>query len=219
MYKQLTFTLALAAFSGAALAQPAAWEIKVTNNTPAQTFTPLIVMAHSAEYDMFEVGQPASEALEAMAEGGDTGPLAQEAEFFATSTESNGALLGPGESTSVVVKGRVGQSRLSLAGMLLPTNDTFIAIKSAPLPRFFENTHMVPAYDAGTEDNDQSCQHIPGPLCGGEAISASGGEGFVHISNGFHDLGSEDAEGFEVLSPITYDWRNPVATVRVRRID
>jgi alkaline phosphatase len=41
------------------------------------------------------------------------------------------------------------------------------------------------------EMNDQSCQHIPGPRCGGEAVSAESGEGIVHIGNGFHDLGQE----------------------------
>jgi hypothetical protein len=82
-------------------------------------------------------------------------------------------------------------------------------------------TYEVPAFDAGSEANDQNCANIPGPRCGGAGSSPgtnAGDEGFVHISNGFHELGSMDDIGNEILGPLTYDWRNPVATITVRRI-
>lgn len=83
---------------------------------------------------------------------------------------------------------------------------------------------LVPAYDAGTEYNDQNCAYIPGPQCGGggEGYSAGpgeGDEGFVHIGNGFHDLGEKDQSGNEILDPKTYDWRNQVARITVRRME
>jgi hypothetical protein len=40
----------------------------------------------------------------------------------------------------------------------------------------------------------------------------------VFIGNGFHDLGEQDEAGNEVLGPFLYDWRNPVALVKVRRV-
>ena len=70
------------------------------------------------------------------------------------------------------------------------------------------------AYDAGSEDNDESCAHIPGPIeCGGmgEPFSEGLAEGFVHVSNGIHGVGD--------LQPSMYDWRGAVAMVRVVRID
>ena len=75
----------------------------------------------------------------------------------------------------------------------------------------------VNAWDAGTEANDQNCLHIPGPRCGGEALSAPAAtdEGYVCLSNGFHDLG--DGTG-EVLKPSEYTWNNPVALVTIKRI-
>ena len=82
-----------------------------------------------------------------------------------------------------------------------------------------EQERLLQAYDAGTEDNDQSCANIPGPRCGGEGFVSGGGEGFVHISNGFHDLGDTDENGAEVLGPATYDWRNSVARITVKRIN
>jgi hypothetical protein len=65
--------------------------------------------------------------------------------------------------------------------------------------------------------NDQNCANIPGPRCGGEGTSPApqpSDEGFVHVGNGFHDLG--DAPG--VLAPAHYDWNNPVAIVTIRRV-
>ena len=71
--------------------------------------------------------------------------------------------------------------------------------------------YYLKAYDAGSEANDQLCRNIPGPVCGGEGVSEpdEGDEGFVHISNGFHNLRGN------ALKPQDYDWRNPVARVTV----
>jgi hypothetical protein len=105
--------------------------------------------------------------------------------------------------------------------MLIPTNDTFFALDSFVLPIVGAKTRSVPAYDAGTEANDQRCATIPGPRCGGEGHSPvpdDGDEGHVHIGNGFHELGTDDGQGGEVLTPFAYDWRNPVARITVRRL-
>lgn len=104
--------------------------------------------------------------------------------------------------------------------MLIPTNDTFVSLNSVELPRFGQRTYVALAYDAGTEANDQNCANIPGPRCKGEGVSApaDSDEGFVHVSNGFHELGSADDPDNEILGPMPYDWNNPVAMVTVRRI-
>ena len=68
-----------------------------------------------------------------------------------------------------------------------------------------------PGYDAGSEPNDEDCDNIPGPVCGGEGASPDeGGEGFVHIQAGIH--------GIADLDPAERDWRNPVAEVTIRRV-
>jgi hypothetical protein len=105
--------------------------------------------------------------------------------------------------------------------MLIPTNDTFFALNQQRLPLRGSATYLVPAYDAGSEANDQNCANIPGPRCGGAGSSPGnneGDEGFVHIGNGFHELGSVGENGAEVLGPLMYDWRNPVARITVRRV-
>ncbi len=59
--------------------------------------------------------------------------------------------------------------------------------------------------------NDESCDDILGRVCGGEGADLSeDGEEFIHIHAGIHGIGSLDES--------EYDWRNPVATVSIRRI-
>ena len=70
---------------------------------------------------------------------------------------------------------------------------------------------MALGYDAGTETNDELCATVPGPACGGEALSpADSGEGFVSIHNGIHGMGD--------LNAALLDWRNPVAKVTIHRV-
>lgn len=103
--------------------------------------------------------------------------------------------------------------------MLIPTNDTFMAVRSVRLQARNQRVVFAPAYDSGTEANDQNCRNIPGPRCQGVGNSPGtnvGDEGYVHIGNGFHELAPNVAG--DILSPLTYDWRNPVAEIIVERI-
>jgi hypothetical protein len=219
MFKQSIAAIGLIGLSSLAAAQSGRdYMVTITNITPGQTFTPQFVATHTRDFSMFELGAPASEAVEIMAEGGDTAPLMDDVANFATDVTTIDGLLGPGESASTVITARPGRNVISVAGMLIPTNDTFFALNGMRLPSRGEIVYFVPGYDAGTEDNDQSCANMPGPRCGGEGFSAEPGEGFVHIGNGFHDLGDIDENGAEVLGPVVYDWRNSVARIEVRRV-
>ena len=196
------------------------YEITITNITKGQTFTPQLVVTHSSSVRLFSLGQPASPALEVLAEGGDTQPLTDLLRNRGASPQTIGGLLGPRETAMVFVEATRGQV-LSLAAMLIPTNDTFVALDRLRLPFYGTSRHVAVAYDAGTELNDQNCANIPGPRCGGAGVSSGtqdGDEGYVYVGNGFHELGADDGDGNEVLGPLAYDWRNPVALVTVRRV-
>lgn len=149
-----------------------------------------------------------------MAEGGNTGPL--EAQLSAMKvvgdTASSGGLLDPGDSVTLIVAGGGRFDHISLVSMLIPTNDAFFALNGVKAPKGRNTTRLVsPAYDAGTEPNDESCDNIPGPVCGGEGTDLDeDGEGFIHIHAGIHGIGSLDES--------ERDWRNPVAAVSIRRI-
>lgn len=206
----------LVVFSGLATAQPSAmFEVKITNITPMQAFTPQLVVTHEQSTHLFVLGGAASAELEALAEGGMTGPLSDMVANTAYDMQTSTGLLMPGETTTLTLVAHPSRGYLSVAAMLLPTNDTFVALDAVRLPTARKPaTYMLQAYDAGTEFNDQLCDSIPGPLCGGEAISAASDsdEGFIHVGNGFHEMGEE------ALSPHTYGWGSSVAKVEVTRL-
>lgn len=200
------------------------YEVTITNISKGQTLTPQLVTTHAPHVELFALGSPVSLGVEILAEDGNTAPLTEELESKGRSVsdiKTIGGLLGPGETSSVVISTGRHHNQLSVMAMLIPTNDTFVALEGVKLPYRGSKSYVAIAYDSGTELNDQKCINIPGPRCQGEGFSEGpndGDEGFVYVSNGFHDLGTEDAEGNEILLPLTYDWRNPVALVKVTRL-
>lgn len=51
------------------------YEVKITNLTPGQAFTPFLLMTHSPDMSIFIPGTMASAELRAIAEGGNTMPM------------------------------------------------------------------------------------------------------------------------------------------------
>jgi hypothetical protein len=196
----------------------ATYEISVTNATRNQQFTPVLFVVHRAGVTLFEVGEPASPELATLAEEGNTAPLADalRATPGVRDAVASAGLLDPGATVSQRIQARPFE-RISAAAMLIPTNDAFFALSGAVLPLGFAPVRLpVPAYDAGSERNDELCASIPGPFfeeCGGAGGGAQvegGEEGFVHIHAGIHGIGDLDAA--------ERDWRNPTAMISIRRI-
>jgi Spondin_N len=202
---------------GSSARSSARFEVRVTNLTRDQSFTPLLVVAHRPQVRLFAPGAPAGPELEALAEEGNTAPFeAMLSGLAGVSGVATGAgLLGPGHSTTIQVEGHR-WDRISLAAMLIPTNDGFVALDGAgPFGQGWQSFDP-PAYDAGTEMNDETCASIPGPFyeeCGGPGgggAPSGGEEGFVRIHEGIHGVGDFLAN--------RRDWRNPVAHVSIRRV-
>lgn len=211
-------TLAALAFamvlpSAGALASE--YQVTITNLTGGQTFTPMLVVAHRPGKHLFMAGETASPEIEAIAEGGNTEPMQMmlDASSDVEETVSTGGLLGPGESVTISVETEKRFRNFSILGMLIPTNDAFLALDDlrAPKKKGRSVSSYLYAWDAGTEMNDESCDNIPGPVCGGAGPSAEDGEGFIHVHSGIHGTGD--------LAPELYDWNNPVARVTIERMD
>lgn len=190
------------------------YAVTITNLTRGETFTPIMVATHKKGTHVFQVGQAASAELAAVAEGGDFGPLSAQLmdSGDAYDIASNGALLAPGASTTIMVKMKKHFNYLTVTSMLIPTNDAFIAVNGVKGPKKNRNkVIMSPAYDAGSEPNDELCANMPGPVCGGEGGSPdAGGEGVVHIHAGIHGIGD--------LMAADFDWRNPTARIVIKRM-
>ncbi len=203
----------------AGTAAGANYEVTVTNLTRGQQFTPILVATHKEGVRLFTLGQQATPELQILAEEGNTGPLTALLEGLGEVREVNTSpgLLNPGASVTITVRGGGGFDHVSVGAMLIPTNDAFFALNGVEGPKGNKAlTFFSPAYDAGSEVNDELCASIPGPFfaeCGGPgggAQVAGGEEGYVHIHAGIHGIGN--------LNAAQRDWRNPVAMITIRRV-
>jgi len=202
-------------FAANAFADGRSYEVSITNLTRGQTFTPLLIAAHKRGPSLYKLGSPASIELATIAESGNPAPLAAllKATGKTVVVKDSGALLAPGATVTMTFNAK-GAKYFSMAAMLIPTNDAFVALNGIRLPSRSSN-HVAIAYDAGSEPNDELCANIPGPVCGGEGASPdAGGEGYVHVHAGIHSHGDD----INLLNASERDWRNPVALVKIKRI-
>lgn len=229
--KKVLAPLALA-LTAATPAQAVQFDVEIINLTRGSYFTPFLVTAHPDSARLFASGEPASANLQAMAEGGDISGLAADvAALNATSSENPaGGLLAPGArtTTSLNTDDAPDNTRLSIVAMILPSNDGFMGLNAVEIPtepgRYVYN---VPAYDSGTEGNDEVVgSGVPGepgypappPVLaasgtGGTGVAAMA-EGFVHIHRNV--LGDDDiAGGTSDIVNTVHRWLNPVVRVVV----
>jgi len=213
------------------------FKVEITNLTNANYFTPLIVSSHSRSVDMFELAEPATAALQAIAEGGDVSAMQTAleqsgADVAIADTPTGAPVLAPGETASATVDSNRLNRRLSLAAMILPTNDAFVGLDSINLRYVFSKTYFLYGYDAGTEANNELL-NVPGGGAPGvlgipgdpSGLSGSGGTGVatadtnttVHIHRGI--IGDSDLfGGASDLDSSAHRWQNPVAKVVITRL-
>jgi len=216
--RRITFFAALiiASASASAGGNPT-YHVTITNLTNAIIFTPILVASHRRPISIFELGAPASTELSTIAEGGDVGPMttALNDHSDVIDVQNSGGLLMPGHSVTVIVSARRGAKMISVASMMLPTNDGFIGLNNATASKRGSKTFYSAGYDAGSEANDELCANIPGgATCSGMGSSPGdnnpGDENYVHVHRGTHGIGD--------LAADVYDWRNPVARITVTRV-
>lgn len=193
---------------------PALFEVTITNLTSNQVFSAPIVTSHSDATRLFEPGTTATPELQAMAEDGDNSGLATlmggDSEVLDVATFA--ANIAPGTSASTTISLDAYHDSLSVAGMLVTTNDAFFGLDAVSDMRHSDGrVFFAPVFDAGTEYNSEDCMYIPGPPCGnGGSHDPRADVGFIHFSNGIHGVGSLDAP--------TYDWGPYAARIEVRRL-
>lgn len=218
-----------ASIFGMSAAAAADINVRITNLSNGIWFTPFLVAAHPADTGLFSVGQPASAELQAMAEGGDISGLVTILTGLGATIQENpaGGLLPPAMSTDFNMN-TDGTSNvlLSAVAMLLPTNDAFAGLNAVTIPTA-AGTYIfdVPAYDAGTEANDEQLTGGGAPGAAGMpgdpgGLAGSGGTGAavtdantnVHIHRG--SLGDTSAtDGVSDLDSRVHRWLNPVVRV------
>lgn len=191
------------------------YRVTITNLTKNQPISPPVLATHRSSVAIFQAGDAAIPELVKVAEDGVNGDLATLLESLdeVSDVEAAAMPIGPGGSMEFEIAASRHFNRLSIVGMLVNTNDAFFGVSSVELPsrKWATVSWNAPAYDAGSEGNNEDCDFIPGPACGGGMMrDTAGAEGFVHIHNGVH--------GIADLDPSAYDWHNPVVRVTVRRV-
>jgi hypothetical protein len=178
---------AVAAAAAALAAAPAAeaeradtFEVTFTDLTSGQPLTPAVAATHRGRNELFRVGDAASFELKEIAENGNNRPMLDRLEAdgdVSDFVEAPGGPLVPagspgdamfGQSTTFTLTADRGARRLSLAAMLICTNDGFTGVNSLRLPRGVGDSLTVEtmAYDAGTEANTEDFADMVPPCQG-----------------------------------------------------
>lgn len=190
--------------------------VQVTNLTNAQPLSPIAAIAHS-EGMLWQIGEPASAALELMAEGGDNSELL--ATDFAMASSSAESPLPPGEQVTLMLSTeQLDSLKISLATMLVNTNDAFTGLNAIDVSSLAVNESMSRtsfAYDAGTEANSEAQGTIPGP--------ADSGEGYNEMRDDINRVAmhpgvvSQDDGLTNSVLTSQHKFDNPVARITITR--
>ncbi|MGE0526079.1 MAG: spondin domain-containing protein [Bdellovibrionales bacterium] len=205
---QLVFTLFMAPFAWANVE----YRLSLTNLTRNQALSAPLIALHAPEFRMFTLGHPPSPGLAMLAEEGARDLLKSE---MSSATEDGFVYEGtvsiaPGKTRIYKFKVPSKDLVLSFATMLVTTNDGFTGVSNLPLPAAELYTDLY-SYDAGSERNTESCDHIPGPPCGSHNVRViDGAEGRVQIHPGI--VGSGD------LAPSQAGWSEPVVRIHLEKL-
>jgi Spondin_N len=209
------------------------YRVTIENETDEQPFSPGVALTHRKSVNLFRVGQQASLGIERIAEDGNQGPSVTAAmgaqgvtdvfDINQPTTREETTFMSFTDEFTFEIQARA-RDRLSLAIMLICTNDGFTGLDSVKLPKDDDSvTYRTQGYDAGTENNTEQSEDIvdpcsalgPAPLAG-DPNDPNGGiptSPQAAISHHPGILGGGD------LTPSLHNWENPVAEITIELID
>ena len=239
MRSRLIAAVALAALMAAAPAaadggydsgDPRTYEVTLRNLAGSQPISPPVVVTHDRDTRFWQRGQEAAAELIAIAEDGDPGPATAWLSGLAGVTDvvnvgqpltRRGTTFGDFSDTVTITITAAPGDRLSLAGMLICTNDGFVGLDSVRLKSSKRTTvRYARAYDAGSEVNTERSEDIVDPCSALGPVALDGDD------NG-NDNDGPDADGVVTrhrgivgesdLLP-AHNWRSRVVQVSIKRI-
>lgn len=210
------------------------YSVRIENLTTSQPFSPGVIVTHTGHASVWAVGEVASEGIREIAENGNEVPAIEELEaagteggiFDVVSTLGDpppiGRIGGPAAiptSRTFTIQAAANFNRLSVAVMLICTNDGFTGLEGVKLPRGLGETRTfyAAAYDAGTEENNELYSQIVDPCGGiGPVAAAPDGNGRVATPGGVI-APHPGIQGDGDLSAALHGWEDPVAKLSVTR--
>jgi hypothetical protein len=230
MKRKITMLLAMGLLATFVSAAPAVatgshnpdytYEVTVTNLSENQTLTPVVAATHTNDFKLFKRGKQASNGIQQLAENGGVPVLVDELNGY--SKVENVSVIGstplaPGDSASTLLSTDRQHRRLSVAAMLICTNDGFTGRSSVRLPGGIgnERTFYARAFDAGTEINTQAYSDLVPPCDGLGETGASNPDlaenGVIRNHRGIID-------GIGDLTVADHGWDEPVLMITVERV-
>ena len=208
---------------GSSTQKTRSYEVTISNLTANQPLSPVAIFAHEPEYKLWTIGEAASVALEHLAEGGSNSQLIDEVKKNShyISHSSGDGVIASGQSETIIIDVKnTNWVRLSLASMLVNTNDAFTGLSDIEIYDIGvgkSRTFTTLAWDAGTEKNTESSGTIPGPADGGEGfnMSRTGDTNFIAVHQGV--ISKDDGLDSSVLDE-SHRFDNPVSKVTIHRI-
>ena len=173
------------------MAEERVFEVKIENLTTGQPLSPGVVVTHNPAVKLFSTGDPASTGIKNIAETGDPGAALAALDGAAGVHEVVGTgapihrIGGPGPNMLTVEVSATNETRfLSMAVMLICTNDGFVGFDRVSLPAGWGSKVVYArGYDAGTEVNDELSSSIVDP-CGAIGPVAFPMDGDGHMDEG-----------------------------------
>jgi hypothetical protein len=230
----LTASMLTAGVSYADSPKVTTYEVTISNLTSGQPFSPPVLVTHRAATGIFTVGEAASTWIQQIAENGNNAPLlaALSGDKHVYDVIEGSTPLVPASnpggtpfenSATFTITSAKGAKFLSVATMLICTNDGFTGVDTLHLPKKVGDsvTVFTAGYDAGTEINTEDFADLVPPCQA--LIGISSGEAGTGMSNPALAEGGVIAHhpgvmGGSDLVPGIHGWTNPVAKIVVERV-
>ena len=220
--------------------------VTMTNLTSGQPMSPPMAATHDGTGAMWSLGSTSSFALKEIAENGNNAPMyydlqqarqAGDVYDFAqgVSTQRFPSPIVPAgraapvtpfpQSVTFRIRGNPENDRLSVASMLVCTNDGFTGVNGLALPKAkgASVTVSLQAYDTGTELDNQLLANMMPPCQGLIGVRSSTGAPGEAVSrpalaeNGTIGRHAGLTAGVGDLAPI-HSWTGPVGELTVTRV-
>jgi len=205
------------------------YEVRITNLTSGQAFTPPLAVTHRPALRLFRVGRAADERIQQIAENGNLAPML---DFVNESRHVHQVVVAagdpvppllPGEERVFTIEASASSRWFSFASMLICTNDGFTGIDRVRLPRSpgASRTIYTGAYDAGTEINTEDFDDLVppcGPLSGIDTGGAGTGMSKPALAEHGRIRHHMGISGEGDLLPSVHGWTDPVARVVITRV-
>lgn len=227
------FGVALVLSASAALAQGPGlvnYRVTIQNLSANQPLSPPVAATHQKSIRMFQVSRFASDELAAIAQDGNQVPMADKFRNSNKVTQvvdvgqpltRKGTTVGTfTDSATFEIQAAPGD-KLSLATMLICTNDGITGLDAVNLPQSGTQVHLANGYDAGREPNTELSQDLVDPC------SALGSTPLPGDPNGNQNPASNPTQpihhhpgitGGGHLSVAAHGWTDPVVRVTVTRL-